>query len=382
MEGVPLKLLQEVSNKGFLPNIDKLMHKSYYFEYYYPTASDSTKGIFSLITSMYPYPGYKKMTNVSNDLYCQSLPKILEQNGYNTAIISSGSFAWDHTRSFFNKHFNHKIDQTTILNKKSYHHFSWGLDDKFLVDQLDDILSSNRGPHFIILIPTNSHHPYLTPNKKFKLYPENDSLNELKNSICYQDHILGKVNKVLEAHALADNTFTIVTSDHSVRFSYDRKDHHEKPKISPGEEQSTIPLIISHPKIQKKIYSSTIGSHLDIAPTVLSLLGLSANDDFQGINLLQENDFSRVNFIISTVKSFNIILRDDLFQYYYDISNNRIAIRHDDLSSSGREYMPSEFPIRSEAYKKMCFQFINFQRKYLEKVFFEYDHRNKTFSHR
>jgi arylsulfatase A-like enzyme len=380
MEGVPLKLMREVSGDGFLPNIDKLLKTSLSPKYYYPTAADSTKGVFSIITSMYPYPGYKKMTNVSNTLNCLSLPKILEQNGYNTAIISSGSFAWDNIRYFFDNHFRHIIDQTAITDPKAYSQFSWGLDDNFLVDQLDNMLSANQGPHFIIMIPTNSHHPYLTPDKKFKLYPEGDSANELKNSICYQDYIVGKVNKVLEHHGMANNTFTIITSDHSIRFNYGNREKKGKPHISPGEDQNAIPLIFSHPKIRKKLYFDIIGSHLDMAPTVLSLLGLKEGDHFQGINLFQEYDHRRVHFIISTVKNFNIILRDYQFQYYYDISNNRIAIRHENLSSSGREYMPSEFPVRSDTYKKMCLQFISFQRQYLERIFIESGNLKAVFS--
>jgi hypothetical protein len=117
-----------------------------------------------------------------------------------------------------------------------------------------------------------------------------------------------------------------------------------------------------------------------MAPTVLSLLGLKEGDHFQGINLFQEYDHRRVHFIISTVKNFNIILRDYQFQYYYDISNNRIAIRHENLSSSGREYMPSEFPVRSDTYKKMCLQFISFQRQYLERIFIESGNLKAVFS--
>jgi glucan phosphoethanolaminetransferase (alkaline phosphatase superfamily) len=379
MEGVPLKLMREVSGDGFLPNIDKLLKKSFSPRYYYPTAADSTKGIFSIITSMYPYPGYKKMTNVSNELKCLSLPKILEQNGYNTAVISSGSFDWDHIRFFFNKHFRNIIDQTTISSEKAYSQFSWGLDDKFLVDQLDKMLSLNRGPHFIILIATNSHHPYLTSDKRFRLYPEGDSENKLKNSICYQDHIIGKVNTVLENHGIANNTFTIITSDHSIRFNYGKRKK-GKPQISPGEEQSAIPLIFNHPKICKKLNFDIIGTHVDLAPTILSLLGLEAGDHFQGLNLFQDYDHRRVHFITSTVKNFNIILRDYQFQYYYDLSNNRIAIRHEDLSSSGREYMPSKFPARSDTYKKMCIQFINSQRYYLQKIFLQQDQQEALFS--
>jgi arylsulfatase A-like enzyme len=111
-----------------------------------------------------------------------------------------------------------------------------------------------------------------------------------------------------------------------------------------------------------------MGSHLDIAPTLLKMVGLSSINQFQGVNLFQENKSLKINFIISTVRGFDIILRDDEYQYYYDLSNNRIAIRYKNLSSSGQEYLPSDFPARNEIYKKLCIQFIHFQRQYLATI--------------
>jgi phosphoglycerol transferase MdoB-like AlkP superfamily enzyme len=352
----------------FTPNIERLLQRSVSFEHYYTTAADSTKSIFSILTSLYPFPGYKKMTKIANKLDYKSLPKILKEYGYKTAIITSGSFAWDNTKFFFENHFDQTIDQATHLNENEYTKFSWGLDDKFLIDQLDSILSSEKGPHFIFLVATNTHHPYLTPDSKFNQYPKGDAANDLKNSICYQDHIIGKMHKVLKDHSIVENTITIVTSDHSIRFDYDKGQKKGKPQISPGEEQNALPLIIFHPDIKNKLSFDRMGSHLDIAPTLLKMVGLSSINQFQGVNLFQENKSLKINFIISTVRGFDIILRDDEYQYYYDLSNNRIAIRYKNLSSSGQEYLPSDFPARNEIYKKLCIQFIHFQRQYLATI--------------
>jgi arylsulfatase A-like enzyme len=368
MEGVPLKLIENIASQGHLPNIENLLQRSASFQHYYTTAADSTKSIISILTSMYPFPGYKKMTNITNKINCESLPKILKEYGYNTTIITSGSFAWDNTRFFLENHFDQTIDQTTHLNKKEYAEFSWGLDDQFLIDQLNDVLSSDKKPHFIFLVATNTHHPYLKPNNKFNLYPKSDSSNDLKNSICYQDHIIGQVHKVLTDHGIADNTITILTSDHSIRFDYNKGEKRGKPQVSPGEEQSALPLILSHPNIKEKLSFDMIGSHLDIAPTLLKMVGLSTINQFQGVNLFQENHLRKINFIISTVRGFDIILRDDEYQFYYDLSNNRVAIRYGNLASNGKEYLPSDFPARNEIYKKICVQFIHFQRQYLKTI--------------
>ena len=148
----------------------------------------------------------------------------------------------------FKNNFQTVIDQNKKNTTKSYIRFSWGLDDQFLVDQLDKVLTSKKGPHFIILVPSNTHHPYLTSDTNYEVFPKNNSDNKLKNAICYQDLIIGKVNQILMSHKVADNTITILTSDHSVRFDYDKSQNIGKPKISPGEEQSSIPFIIHNKK--------------------------------------------------------------------------------------------------------------------------------------
>ncbi len=366
MEGVPLRMMNELMSKGHMPNIQEIFSQSVLFRHYYPTAADSTKGMFSILTSIYPFPGYKKIIKSAPSFTCQSLPQILEKNGYRTFVITSGSFEWDYIRFFLNKHFQVVVDESKMAATKEYSRFSWGLDDQFLVDQLDMVLSRSEGPFFIILIPTNSHHPYFTPNNKFNLYPEIGLNNKLKNSICYQDNIIGKIGEVLARHEIADDTVTILTSDHSIRYDYDKGKKRGSPHISPGEDQNAIPLVIHHGTI-KQSFSDIISSHVDIAPTVLNILGLETVDQFQGVNLFGKHNRRRVHFIISTVKNFNITLRDSEYQYYYDISNNREAIRYKDLSSTGKEYRPEQFPIRSKAYRDHCIRFIRFQRNFLEK---------------
>jgi arylsulfatase A-like enzyme len=366
MEGVPLKLIYQLVDQGHLPNVQNLLLQSISFEHYYPTAADSTKGIFSILTSLYPFPGKKKITNLTNHLKLESLPKILAKNKYSTTIVSSSSFNWDHTKHFFRDNFQTIIDQNNKQGSNSYKKFSWGLDDQFLVDQLDKVLASKKGPHFIILVPSNTHHPYLTPDLNYELFPKINSANKLKNAICYQDHIIGKVNQLLVAHKIADNTITILTSDHSVRFDYDKGQTKGNPKISPGEEQSAIPFIIHNQQIREKLSLNVISSHLDIAPTILSMIGLQSDKHFQGRNLLQPNLPQRIHFIVNNVKNFHIILRDAEFQYFYDISNNREAIRYKNLSSSGAEYLADEFLDRSNAYKQLCIEFIKFQKEDLK----------------
>lgn len=339
MEGIPLRLMMQVINDGNMPELQKIINSSIYFQHYYPAYADSTKGVFSTITSMYPYPGYKKLIKSNTKLECQSLPRILNKEGYRTVVISSGSFE-----------------------------SSRGLDDRFILDQFDRILDHTNGPFFILMIPTNSHHPYFTPDLKFKLYLEKQPNARLKNSICYQDHIIGKILDILTKHGVAGKTITIITSDHSIRYDYDKGKKKGNPQVSPGEDQHAIPFILQHQAIKSPSTSAVIASHVDIPPTVLNLLGFAGDEQFQGIDLFSNHDGGRIHYIVSTIKNFNITLRDSEYQYYYDLSNNIEAIRFKDLLSGRKEYSSDQFPERASAYKQLCTQFVHFQRKVLEMV--------------
>jgi len=368
MEGIPLRLMMQVINDGNMPELQKIINSSIYFQHYYPAYADSTKGVFSTITSMYPYPGYKKLIKSNTKLECQSLPRILNKEGYRTVVISSGSFEWDYIKFFFREHFQSTVDQSYEGPTTTYSKFSWGLDDRFIVDQLDRILDHTNGPFFILMIPTNSHHPYFTPDLKFKLYLEKQSNARLKNSICYQDHIIGKIFNILTKHGVAGKTITIITSDHSIRYDYDKGKKKGNPQVSPGEDQHAIPFILHHQAIKSPSTSAVIASHVDIPPTVLNLLGFEGDEQFQGIDLFSNYDVGRIHYIVSTIKNFNITLRDSEYQYYYDLSNNIEAIRFKDLLSGGTEYSSDQFPERASAYKQLCTQFVHFQRKLLDKV--------------
>lgn len=83
----------------------------------------------------------------------------------------------------------------------------------------------------------------------------------------------------LQDRGILDNTYVIFTSDNGFHIGNHR--------LSPGkrcgfEEDINIPLLIRGPGMPKNITTNITNSHTDIAPTVLSMMGINLRSDFDG----------------------------------------------------------------------------------------------------
>lgn len=83
----------------------------------------------------------------------------------------------------------------------------------------------------------------------------------------------------LEEHKILDNTYILYTSDNGFHIGNHR--------LNPGkrcgyETDINIPLLIRGPGVPKNVTTNITNSHTDVAPTVLTMLGLPLRQDFDG----------------------------------------------------------------------------------------------------
>ena len=100
----------------------------------------------------------------------------------------------------------------------------------------------------------------------------------------YIDHLLGELFAKLKELELYDNTLLVVTSDHG-------EEMFERGVIQHGktlyEELVRIPLIIKAPGLDPRVVDLPAMT-IDIAPTILAILGLPPEKRMQGTNLLSD----------------------------------------------------------------------------------------------
>jgi arylsulfatase len=116
-------------------------------------------------------------------------------------------------------------------------------------------------------------------------------VNYYLNCILDVDRHIGAVLDALDASGLADDTIVIFTADHGEQGGA----HHLRQKGSVAFKESVnVPLVIADPRHPGGARTDAVGSHLDLAPTILAFAGLSEDERRERYPLLKGHDLSGV----------------------------------------------------------------------------------------
>ena len=100
--------------------------------------------------------------------------------------------------------------------------------------------------------------------------------------VAKMDAEVGAVLKILEDQNLSSNTIVVFVSDHGCHF----KTRNTEYKRSPHESSIHVPLIIQGMNFDRALDVKQLVSHVDLAPTLLSAVGVSVPPVMQGHNFL------------------------------------------------------------------------------------------------
>jgi phosphoglycerol transferase MdoB-like AlkP superfamily enzyme len=158
---------------------------------------------------------------------------------------------------------------------------SWLADHEFFA-QTTPMLTAQRAPFMAFLLTASNHHPYRLPAAHRELAlgaREGTLLGDYLQSVRYFDRAFGAFIDRLRATGLLETSVIVVYGDHH-GFLGDPPDIGELLGFPAGDEYQTLqarkrlPLLIRLPKGAHAGIRTASGGHLDIAPTVLSLLGI------------------------------------------------------------------------------------------------------------
>jgi arylsulfatase A-like enzyme len=333
------------------PNLDKLGQVSYIFDNMYASSNWTLPSLSSLMTGKQPCNHHvTDMISFFRGKYLhQNLPSALKELGYETAMVWSNAFScpWRSDLIGFDK-VTPKDDynklfcliglgpnlwlETLIYDNRIYKvitEFSgtWLMEAKKNVQmsgielsffRASKILKGLRPPFFLWIHVLPPHAPYL-PEGGFKYsilkekiydeaedymappfpfpYPPKDQPIVDKFSmrydefIGYADSVFGKFLSLLKERGLFNHSILIVSTDHGEMFEKGFWSH-GGPYLS--QSLIHIPMIMHLPG---QIHSQRIDadvSHVDIAPTLLALLGIKPPEWMDGksfLPALKDRDF-------------------------------------------------------------------------------------------
>jgi hypothetical protein len=285
-------IVLELTANGYIdrettPNLFRLQQNAIVFDRYYTTAVNSFRATYSIFYSDYMADtsrfGHPK-TIYDGPLVATSVMKVANLQGYRTGIFFSGFLAYtDMGYLWCGKGVDSLNGANSILQKTGGIGWTWGAQESQTVDVMNNwITEHHERPFFAVYQTAYPHHPYHTPTRT-QPFPNDSWRNRYRNSLHYVDQNVGRLLRQLKRANLLSKTTIAVVGDHGETLDDIRAGHGIRMDLN----EIHVPFFIHNPQLfDRQIVSSVPSNHLDLAPTLLGLLGLTAPEDWSGRNLL------------------------------------------------------------------------------------------------
>lgn len=268
------------------------------FENYYTTYHKSIAAIYSMTCSDFPPPDARNIMEINPRIDCGALPEVLSKNHVHVGLFHGGDFGfYDKLQLLGARGFEVQKDARAIAGDNVWE-YSWGVDDRAMVDTVlkwvDSLPKGDR--FFAVIIPITAHYPYQIPPDVKPAFPGSSAKNRFYSAVHFLDEAFGRLEEGLKSRQLNDDTAVLFMADHGETVA-------ERPRASAGrrlayEPSLHIPLVIFAPKMftswQK---SQRVGSHVDLVPTILDLMGLPQDPRNHGRSLVADDFEARRVFV-------------------------------------------------------------------------------------
>jgi phosphoglycerol transferase MdoB-like AlkP superfamily enzyme len=270
------------SHYGVTPCFDSLAGEGKKYLQFYSAGQRSLEGIQTTLTGIPVLPGIPYLGYGLETMKFSHLGELAKKNGYQTLFVQSfrrRSYRMDsiaHTLGFNEYYGMEDIPLILDYPDPGASQYGWDYETwQFLKKKLD----AASGPFFAYFCTGATHGPYPLAGKQFEKYPHTpNGEGGFLNSLYYADWSLGEFMKAARSSKWFTNTIFIFTADHPLG-SFQGSSLLDK---------FHIPLLIYAPGLLKPETINTVGSHLDIMPTILDFLGVSDEFSAAGESLLQK----------------------------------------------------------------------------------------------
>lgn len=284
------------------PHLDKAMQQGWNFTNLYATGTRSVRGIEAIMTGFTPTPSRSvvKLDKSQRDFF--TLASLLTQQGYHTQFIYGGESHFDNMKSFFLGNGVQEIVDMDDFAKVDFEG-SWGASDEDLYDQAHvefEQLHQENKPFFSLVFTSSNHSPYEYPDGKIIQY---DAQKHTRNNAAkYADHALGQFLQKAQGAEYWQDTVFLIVADHDSRVA--------GASLVPVE-RFRIPGVILGKGIEPK-QDSRLVSQIDLAPTLLSLIGVSAVTPMLGHDLTRYVSPDKQRALMQYDKNFAYMTRDQI----------------------------------------------------------------------
>ncbi len=257
------------------PNLDSIASQALLFSNLYATGTRTVRGMEAITLSIPPTPGSSIVRRPGNEnLY--TLGSVFKEKGYDTKFVYGGYGYFDNMNYFFGNNGFKVVDRNLFTKEETKFANAWGVCDGDLFEksiaEADSSYAAGK-PFFQYVMTTSNHRPYTYPSGCIDL----PSGSGREGAVKYTDYAMGQLIREAKGKPWFKNTLIVIVADHC---------NNSAGKSSMNIEKYHIPFIIYNPNIVKPAKVETLCSQIDVAPTLLGLMGWNYESKFFGKNIL------------------------------------------------------------------------------------------------
>ena len=264
-------------DRGLTPCLDKLASQGLLFDNFFATGNRTARALEAVTASLPPIPT-ESILKRNHSQHVYTLAHVLADRGYNRLFMTAGRGVFDGVKSFMTANgFNRFVEQKDFVNPAFVN--AWGVSDEDLFNkaltELDGLHDEGQ-PFLACLLTVSNHLPFTYPDGRIDR-PSSEQTRE--NAVRYADWSIGQFFDKVGEHAWKKNTLFVVMGDHGARVYGSQ--------LFPMKSYRVPVLMLGPDDFGKGTRCSTLACTLDIAPTVMGLLGGDYRSIFYGRDVLR-----------------------------------------------------------------------------------------------
>lgn len=276
MESLSAQLMTRFGNPNHLtPHLDSLYAHSLSFANCYSAGTHTNHGLYATLYS-FPAIMFRNAMKGSSIPVYTGLPNTLKQAGYNTMFFMTHESQYDNMNGFLRTNgYDEVYAQEDYPRSKVVNHF--GVADDYLFSYALPVLrrhAASGRPFFATLLTISNHPPYVIP-KAF----QSPHLQPEQQIVRYADHCIGEFMQAVSRESWAKNTLFVFLGDHGKLIG--------ATDCELPESFNHIPLIF-HASWLKPQERTQFTGQVDVAPTILGMLGIPYVQNNFGLDLLHD----------------------------------------------------------------------------------------------
>lgn len=327
LESVSVEFLEPFGGSyPVTPALSRFRPSSFSFTSVYSHAPSTNKAVVSLLGSIYPWLSYHALTRERPAVRLPSLSGVFKAEGYRTAFFSSADLSFQDMVGFL-RHRDFDVIQDyrgrgsgepeALSPNRDWRYLDASFDATTVASLLDWTARETHRPFFAILWTAATHYPYFVSGPGEDHGVADEYLSRYLDALGETDAAVGGLLDGLSERGLLPDTLTVVLGDHGESFG---RHGHYGHASSIHEENIRVPVMLIH-EVFDGGSSDAIAGLIDVAPTILSLLGHPAPPQWQGRSLFDTSRVPRAYFFSPWMEP-QFGFREGRFKYIFNATEN------------------------------------------------------------